>query len=68
MSYDTIRNHHEEVSQFRSTYLRITSANPSAYERFLHEVCEGTTFDYDEYGGRHRRSHGLVRAKAVRLA
>ncbi|WNF07439.1 hypothetical protein [Brevibacillus borstelensis] len=68
MSYDTIRNRTEEVSQFRSTYLRITSASPSAYERFLHEVCEGTTFDYDEYGGRHRRSHGQVRTKAVRLA
>ncbi|MCG5252580.1 hypothetical protein [Brevibacillus agri] len=33
MTYDTIRNHHEEVSQFRSTYLRITNAFSAKYAK-----------------------------------
>lgn len=68
MSHDNIRKPHEEVSQFRPTYFRITHGATDAYERFLREYCEGTTLDYDDYGGRVRRHHGQVHARAVRLA
>ncbi|MBU8715436.1 hypothetical protein KM924_23330 [Brevibacillus parabrevis] len=52
----------------RELCYRATIDHLDVFERFIHDICEGTTFDYAVATGGRERPHGKRPVKAVRLA